>query len=146
MIGDLFSAQVLLGILTSGIRLATPYLYAGIGETFSQRSGVLNLGVDGQMLMGAFAGFYVVFSTGNLWLGLLAGAPTILGAWIGGYTTSDVLAVLFFAIAAGAAFQVVLEVGRYVARHAPDGVRSGYAIGGFLAGIVAMYVTGILAG
>jgi len=72
MIGDLFSAQVLLGILTSGIRLATPYLYAGIGETFSQRSGVLNLGVDGQMLMGAFAGFYVVFSTGNLWLGLLA--------------------------------------------------------------------------
>ncbi|HJX41104.1 MAG TPA: hypothetical protein VJ345_06535, partial [Anaerolineales bacterium] len=63
MIGDLFSAQVLLGILTSGIRLATPYLYAGIGETFSQRSGVLNLGVDGQMLMGAFAGFYVVFST-----------------------------------------------------------------------------------
>ena len=72
MIGDLFSAQVMLGILTSGIRLATPYLYAGIGETFSQRSGVLNLGVDGQMLMGAFAGFYVVFSTGNLWLGLLA--------------------------------------------------------------------------
>ena len=72
MISDLFSAQVVLGILTSGIRLATPYLYAGIGETFSQRSGVLNLGVDGQMLMGAFAGFYVVFSTGNLWLGLLA--------------------------------------------------------------------------
>jgi simple sugar transport system permease protein len=72
MIGDLFSAQVVLGILTSGIRLATPYLYAGIGETFGQRSGVLNLGVDGQMLMGAFAGFYVVFSTGNLWLGLLA--------------------------------------------------------------------------
>jgi zinc transporter ZupT len=79
-------------------------------------------------------------------LALIAGAPTIVGAWIGGYTTSDVLAVLFFAIAAGAAFQVVLEVGRYVAHHAPGGVRSGYAIGGFLAGIVAMYVTGILAG
>ena len=72
MIGELLSAQVLLGILTSGIRLATPYLYAGIGETFGQRSGVLNLGVDGQMLMGAFAGFYVVFTTGELWLGLLA--------------------------------------------------------------------------
>ncbi len=78
-------------------------------------------------------------------LALIAGGPTILGAWIGGYTTSDVLAVLFFAIAAGAAFQVVLEVGRYVSRHAPGGLRSGYAIGGFLAGIVAMYVTGILA-
>ena len=72
MIGELLSAQVLLGILTSGIRLATPYLYAGIGETFGQRSGVLNLGVDGQMLMGALDGFYVVFTTGELWLGLLA--------------------------------------------------------------------------
>ena len=79
-------------------------------------------------------------------LAVIAGAPTVLGAWIGGYTTSDVLAALFFAIAAGAAFQVVLEVGRYVGRHAPGGLRSGYAIGGFLAGIAAMYVTGILAG
>jgi zinc transporter, ZIP family len=77
---------------------------------------------------------------------LVAGAPTILGAWIGGYTTSDVLAALFFAIAAGAAFQVVVEVGRYVSRQAPGGLRSGYAIGGFLAGVVAMYATGVLAG
>ena len=79
-------------------------------------------------------------------LALVAGAPTVLGAWIGGYSTSDVLAALFFAIAAGAAFQVVVDVGRYVARQAPGGVRSGYAIGGFLAGIATMYVTGILAG
>nr|MBI9047382.1 ABC transporter permease [Anaerolineaceae bacterium] len=41
-------------------------------ETFGQRSGVLNLGVEGQMLIGAFAAFYVSFITGNLWLGLLA--------------------------------------------------------------------------
>jgi zinc transporter ZupT len=79
-------------------------------------------------------------------LTLIAGAPTILGAWFGGYTSSDVLGALFFAIAAGAAFQVVLEVGRYVARTAPGGLRSGYAIGGFLAGVAAMYVTGILVG
>jgi zinc transporter, ZIP family len=78
-------------------------------------------------------------------LALVAGAPAILGAWIGGYTSSDVLGVLFFAIAAGAAFQVVVEVGRFVARQAPGGLRSSYAIGGFLAGIAAMYVTGILA-
>ena len=71
---DLFSLTVLLGILTTGIRLATPYLYAAIGETFSQRSGVLNLGVEGIMLMGAFSGFYVGITTGNLWLGLLAAA------------------------------------------------------------------------
>jgi zinc transporter ZupT len=78
-------------------------------------------------------------------LALVAGAPTILGAWLGGYASTDVLGALFFAVAAGAAFQVVVEVGRYVARHAPGGLRSGYAIGGFLAGIAAMYVTGILA-
>ncbi|MCA9933805.1 MAG: ABC transporter permease [Ardenticatenaceae bacterium] len=69
---DLTTAAILLGIIHSGIRLATPYLYAAIGETFSQRSGVLNLGVDGIMLMGAFFGFYTVFQTHNPWLGLLA--------------------------------------------------------------------------
>jgi zinc transporter ZupT len=79
-------------------------------------------------------------------LALVAGAPAILGAWLGGYTSSDVLGTLFFAIAAGAAFQVVVEVGRYVARSAPGGLTSGHAIGGFLAGIGAMYVTGVLAG
>jgi zinc transporter, ZIP family len=77
-------------------------------------------------------------------LAVVAGAPTILGAWIGGYSSSDVLGVLFFAIAAGAAFQVVVEVGRYVARTAPGGLRSGYAIVGFIAGIATMYVTGVL--
>ncbi|MCA9969620.1 MAG: ABC transporter permease [Anaerolineales bacterium] len=81
MIGDLLSLEVLLGILTSGIRLATPYLYAAIGEAFGQRSGVLNLGVDGIMLMGAYAGFYVVFNTGNLALGLLA--AIVIGGLMG---------------------------------------------------------------
>ena len=77
-------------------------------------------------------------------LALVAGAPAILGAWIGGYTSSDVLGALFFAIAAGAAFQVVVEVGRYVGRTAPGGLRSGHAIAGFIAGIATMYVTGVL--
>ena len=65
-------------------------------------------------------------------------------AWVGGYTSSDVLIALFFAIAAGAAFQVVVEVGRYVARTAPGGLRSGHAIVGFIVGIATMYVTGLL--
>jgi zinc transporter, ZIP family len=77
-------------------------------------------------------------------LALVAGAPAIAGTWIGGFTTSDFLGVLFFAGAVGAAFQVVVEVGRYVARTAPGGLSSPYVIGGFLAGIAAMYVTGLL--
>ena len=78
-------------------------------------------------------------------LALVAGAPAILGAWIGGYTTSDVLGVLFFALAAGAALQVVVEVGRFIGRRAPGGLSSGHAVGGFLAGILVMYATGLLA-
>ena len=81
MISDLFTVTVLIGILSSGIRLATPYLYASIGETFGQRSGVLNLGVEGQMLLGAFAAFYVALTTGSLWLGVLA--AMIVGALMG---------------------------------------------------------------
>jgi ZIP family zinc transporter len=75
---------------------------------------------------------------------LLAGAPAILGAWLGGFVTSDLLGVVFFAAAAGAAFEVVVEVGRYVARRAPGGLSSPYVLGGFLAGVVVMYVTGLL--
>jgi len=78
-------------------------------------------------------------------LALIAGGPAILGSWLGGFASSDLLAVVFFAAAAGAAFEVVVEVGRYVARRVADGLRSGWVLGGFLAGIVAMYVTGLLA-
>jgi len=81
MITQLLSATVLIGILASGIRLATPYLYAAIGETLGQRSGVLNLGVEGQMLLGAFAAFYVTYTTGSLWLGVLA--ALVVGALMG---------------------------------------------------------------
>lgn len=68
MIGDIFTASV----FAATIRLATPYIFAGLGEMFGQRSGVLNLGVDGIMLMGAFFAFYVTLMTGSIFLGVLA--------------------------------------------------------------------------
>jgi zinc transporter, ZIP family len=79
-------------------------------------------------------------------LTVVAGAPAIVGAWIGGFLTNDFLGVLFFAAAAGAAIEVVVEVGRFVARRAPGGLTSGYVVGGFLAGLAAMYLTGLLLG
>jgi zinc transporter ZupT len=79
-------------------------------------------------------------------LAVVAGGPAIAGAWLGGFAASDLLAVLFFAAAAGAALEVVVEVGRFVARRAAGGLGSGYVIAGFLAGIAVMYVTGLLAG
>jgi zinc transporter, ZIP family len=77
---------------------------------------------------------------------LIAGAPAILGAWIGGFVTSDLLGALFFAAAAGAAVEVVVEVGRYLARTAPGGLTSGYVLAGFFGGLVVMYTTGLLVG
>jgi zinc transporter ZupT len=77
-------------------------------------------------------------------LAIVAGAPAIAGAWLGGFITNDLLAVLFFGVAAGAAFEVVTEVGRYVARKAPGGITSPHVLGGFVAGIAVMYLTGLL--
>jgi ABC-type uncharacterized transport system permease subunit len=84
---QLLEPAILIGILTGAIRFATPYLYASIGEMFAQRSGVVNLGVDGIMLMGAFSGFFVALNLmptmgdGALWLGLLA--AVIVGILMG---------------------------------------------------------------
>ena len=78
---DFLSIATLVGIAHSGVRLATPYLYAAIGEMFGQRSGVLNLGVEGVMLMGAFAAYYAVFLGGDPWLGVLA--ALVVGALMG---------------------------------------------------------------
>jgi simple sugar transport system permease protein len=78
---ELFSLTAIVGIITSGIRLATPYLFASLGEMFAQRSGVVNLGVEGIMLMGAFTGYYAVLQTGSPWLGLLVALVT--GALMG---------------------------------------------------------------
>ncbi len=57
-------------ILHAGLATGTILLFAGIGEIFSERAGILNLGVEGMMLMGAMAGFSTSLATGNPWLGL----------------------------------------------------------------------------
>ena len=59
-------------ILHAGLATGTILLFAGIGEILSERAGILNLGVEGMMLLGAMAGFSTALATGNPWLGLLA--------------------------------------------------------------------------
>lgn len=58
-------------ILAGAIRAGTPLVIAALGELVTEKSGVLNLGIEGTMLMGAISGFIVAFSTGNLYLGLM---------------------------------------------------------------------------
>ncbi|WP_309493774.1 ABC transporter permease [Candidatus Hecatella orcuttiae] len=66
----------LTGLIAAGFRIATPILLAALGETFAERSGILNLGIEGMMIMSAFTSFSVTYDTGNPTLGLLAGLIT----------------------------------------------------------------------
>jgi simple sugar transport system permease protein len=58
-------------ILHAGLATGTVLLFAAIGEIFAERAGVLNLGVEGMMLIGAMSGFWTSLATGNPWLGLV---------------------------------------------------------------------------
>ena len=61
-------------VLTGGVRGGTSILYAALGETVSERAGVVNLGTEGSILAGALTGYAVAAETGSPWLGVLAGA------------------------------------------------------------------------
>ena len=71
-------ADILVSVLTAAIAAGTALLFACLGELLCERAGVLNLGVEGMMLMGALAGFAVSLWTTNLWLGTLA--ALVIGA------------------------------------------------------------------
>lgn len=75
------NSAIIISILATGIRLATPYLLAALGEMFTQRSGVYNLGVEGIMMMGAFAGFFATLHLGSPLLGIVASLA--IGALMG---------------------------------------------------------------
>jgi len=64
--------SVLMLTLMAGIGLGTPLVFGTVGEILTERSGILNLGVQGMMIFGAVMGFWATFVTGNLWLGVLA--------------------------------------------------------------------------
>lgn len=61
-------------LLSATVLLSTPLLLAAIGELYSERAGVLNVGLEGMILMGAFGGYWGQWWTGDLWLGIIAGA------------------------------------------------------------------------
>ena len=79
-----------------------------------------------------------------VWLGLLAGAPTIAGTLLGAFAYTALWAVLFLAIGAGAVFQVVIEITRHQMREAgAAALASGPSLAGFALGLAVMYVTGL---
>ena len=76
-------------------------------------------------------------------LGLLGGGPAIVGAWIGGYTPSPFLAVLFLAIGTGAIFQVAVEIARFIQKDTTREAMPLSVFGGVLTGMLLLWVTGI---
>lgn len=87
MLSEIFSLGFLVSLLAGTIRLATPILMPALGQIYTQRAGILNLGVEGTMLMAAVTGFSVAAATGSLWFGFLVGILTgalysALMAWL----------------------------------------------------------------
>ena len=71
---ELLDIAFISGLIGATMRMATPIIFATLGEILAERSGVLNLGIEGIMLMGAMTGFLVTFSSGSVWAGVLAAA------------------------------------------------------------------------
>jgi general nucleoside transport system permease protein len=69
-----------LDVLAATFRNATPLVYASVGDTFVQRAGMLNLGIEGMMFAGAFTGFAAAYATGSLLVGLLAAVAVGIAA------------------------------------------------------------------
>jgi ABC-type uncharacterized transport system permease subunit len=89
---DMLSAAFITVFIATVIAQAMPLVLASVGETIGEQAGVLNLGIEGVMLIGAFSGFVVTLATGNFWLGMLAGAAggvlanaamLVLNVWLG---------------------------------------------------------------
>lgn len=68
---DLIANPVLAGFLAASVRLSIPIMLAALGGMFAERSGVLNIGLEGMMLLGCFVGFIVTWFSGQIWLGVL---------------------------------------------------------------------------
>ncbi len=74
MMDPILQAAFVSGLIGATMRMATPIIFATLGEILAERSGVLNLGIEGIMLMGAMTGFLVSISSGSLWFGVFMAA------------------------------------------------------------------------
>ena len=83
----LFSDTFLAALLFGAITAAVPLLLAGLGEQMSEKAGVLNIGIEGMMIFGAYVGFVGAFYSGSFWIGFVSGA-------LGGMAVAALMALL----------------------------------------------------
>ena len=74
--GDIGLWTVPLAVLGGAVRVSTPFLFVSLGECITERSGRINLGLEGTLVMGAMSGYGVSYLTGSPWLGVLAAGVT----------------------------------------------------------------------
>ena len=92
-------------LIAAGIRLAVPVALAALGSVVSERSGVLNLGLEGMMLSGALSAYLVTLHSGSPWVGLLGG--TLTGALCGCILAFLVVSIRANQIVTGIAFTLL---------------------------------------
>ncbi len=87
---EIFAQVFQIGFFTALIRIATPLMFGTLGELFAERAGVLNLGIEGIMMLSAMTGFSATYFSGSLWLGVLAAICTgmLAGLLMGVLTVS----------------------------------------------------------
>ena len=130
--------------LGEGLAIGTSYATGEIAlGTFLEIGFLLHNTTEGLGIVTPLAGERPKIRT-LLALGALAGVPTIIGAWIGGFTYSPVWTTLFFAIGAGAIVLVVYELWRLFARRSPAALLAPLNAAGVLIGMLIMYATGLL--
>ena len=84
LLGQLFQV----GFFAALIRIATPLIFATLGELFAERAGILNLGIEGIMMLAAMTGFSTAYFSGSLWLGVAAAMATgVLAGLLMGFLT-----------------------------------------------------------
>jgi len=83
LLTEAFLGTLLFGAVTAGV----PLMFAGLGEQISEKAGVLNIGIEGMMLFGAYTGFVAAYYTDSFWLGFLAGG-------VGGMVVALIMAIL----------------------------------------------------
>jgi general nucleoside transport system permease protein len=73
--------SVLIAVIGAALRVSTPYLFISLGETLTEKSGRINIGLEGTLIMGAMSGYAISYGTGSPWLGVLGAGAT--GAALG---------------------------------------------------------------
>jgi zinc transporter ZupT len=132
-----------------GLAIGSTILIGEIAFTFLIIGFTIHNTTEGLAIISPLANSQKKINIGRLViLGLIAGAPTILGTWIGGFLYYPIATAIFIAIGAGAIFQMVYQIySWFSSSYSAAGKKvydDGYIISGFLVGMIMMYLTGLL--